>query len=177
MTTDIKTNLHTLMIPILSNCVRDVFGNSLVSLALFGSVARGDYKIDSDIDIFITIEDMPKSRSERSHLILNKWIPLYKERGERFYIDVILPELHTVLRDKAQVLEGGFLYLDLVSEAKILVDRDGFFENHLNRFGEKMKEWGSQKYIEQDGYYWIVKPGLQNGEILDLSTKGFLWPR
>ena len=66
------------------------------------------------------------------------------------------------------------MYLDLVSEAKILVDRDGFFENHLERFGKKMKEWGSQKYIEQDGYYWIVKPGLQNGEILDLSTKGFL---
>jgi predicted nucleotidyltransferase len=136
MITDKLTNVHTKMIPILSNCVKEVFENSLVSLALFGSVARGDYKLDSDIDIFITIEDMPKSRSERSHLILNKLIPLYKERGERLYIDVILPELHTVLRDKAQVLEGGFLYLDLVSEAKILVDRDGFFENHLERFAK-----------------------------------------
>jgi predicted nucleotidyltransferase len=174
MKNDKIKNLHTLMIPILSNCVKEVFENSLVSLALFGSVARGDYKLDSDIDIFITIEDIPKSRSERSHLILNNLIPLYKERGERIYPDVVLPELHSVLRDKAQVLEGGFLYLDLVSEAKILVDRDGFFENHLERFGKKMKEWGSQKYIEQDGYYWIVKPGLQNGEILDLSTKGFL---
>jgi len=174
MTTDIINNLHTKMIPILTDSVRDVFESSLVSLALFGSVARGDYKLDSDIDIFITIEDMPKSRSERSHLILNKLIPLYKERGERLYPDAVIPELHSVLRDKAQVLEGGFLYLDLVSEAKILVDRDGFFENHLERFAKKMKEWGSQKYIEPDGYYWIVKPGLQTGEILDLSTKGFL---
>ena len=174
MKTDDITDLHTKMIPILSDCVREVFEDSLVSLALFGSVARGDYKLESDIDIFITIEDIPKSRSERSHLILNNLIPLYKERGERIYPDVVLPELHSVLRDKAQVLEGGFLYLDLVSEAKILVDKDSFFENHLKRFGKKMKEWGSQKYIEQDGYYWIVKPGLQDGEILDLSTKGFL---
>ena len=146
----------------------------LYSLHYLDPLQRGDFKSESDIDIFFTIVDKPKSRSERSHLILNKLIPLYKERGERLYPDVVLPELHSVLRDKAQVLEGGFLYLDLVSEAKILVDRDSFFENHLERFGKKMKEWGSQKYIEQDGYYWIVKPGLQNGEILDLSTKDFL---
>jgi uncharacterized protein len=171
MTTDSINNLQPKMIPILSDCVREVFEDSLVSLALFGSVARGDFKSESDIDIFITIVDKPKSRSERSHLILNKLLPLYKKRGESLYPNVELPELHPIIRDKAQVLEGGFLYLDLVSEAKMLVDKDGFFQNHLEQFARKMKEWGSQKFTEPDGYYWIVKPGLQKGEILDLSTK------
>ena len=165
---------HTKMIPIITECVREVFQKSLVSLALFGSVARGDHKIESDIDIFITIEDNPKSRSERSNLLLNHLLPLYQERAEKLYPGIVHPELHTVLRDKEQVMEGGFLYLDLVSEAKILLDREGFFQTHLNIFAKKMKEWGSQKFIESDGYYWIVKPGLGIGELLDLSTKEYV---
>lgn len=171
MTSKNCVDIHPKLIPIITDCVREVFQKSLVSLALFGSVARGDHKIESDIDLFITIEDNPKSRLERSNLILNKLIPLYTERAEKMQLNIELPELHTVLRDKEQVLEGGFLYLDLVSEAKILVDRDGFFKNHLEQFAKKMKEWGSQKFIESDGYYWIVKPGLLAGEVLDLSTK------
>lgn len=37
-------------------------GENLVSLVLFGSVARGDYRQDSDIDLLVVCESLPSNR-------------------------------------------------------------------------------------------------------------------
>jgi len=36
----------------------EVFGESLVSLVLIGSYARGDYSVDSDVDMLVVLESV-----------------------------------------------------------------------------------------------------------------------
>ncbi len=46
----------------------EVFGENLVSLVVFGSVARGDYRRDSDIDLLLVVKNLPKGRFRRVEL-------------------------------------------------------------------------------------------------------------
>ena len=51
--------------------VKSIFGNSLVSVILYGSYARGDFDDDSDIDIMAII-DLPADEISRHNAEIDK---------------------------------------------------------------------------------------------------------
>ena len=59
----------------LSKEAKDVYGNKLKEIILFGSCARGDYESDSDVDIMILLdvqaESVPQEMSRISPVIHN----------------------------------------------------------------------------------------------------------
>ena len=44
------------------------FGDKLVSVVVYGSLARGEMRRDSDIDLLIVVDGLPKSRLRRQDL-------------------------------------------------------------------------------------------------------------
>ncbi|MEM0011313.1 MAG: nucleotidyltransferase domain-containing protein [Candidatus Bathyarchaeia archaeon] len=54
----------------LLNALLAHFGDNLVSLVVYGSVARGSARRDSDIDLLIVANALPRSRMERQNLFL-----------------------------------------------------------------------------------------------------------
>lgn len=44
---------------------QDVLGDDLVSVVLFGSVARGEARPDSDIDLIVVVSELPPGRFAR----------------------------------------------------------------------------------------------------------------
>lgn len=60
------------------------------------------------------------------------------------------------------------IFLDLVEEGIMLRD-DGTFRTKLNHLHERMKALGSRKVTLDDGtYYWLLKPGMRFGEVIEL---------
>ncbi len=53
------------LVNVLTKEVKRYYGNRIVSIALFGSVAREAYRSDSDIDILLIVERLPKGRTKR----------------------------------------------------------------------------------------------------------------
>jgi predicted nucleotidyltransferase len=51
-------------------------GDDLVSVVVYGSVARGSPKKDSDIDILIVADSLPESRMKRQELFLEIESPI-----------------------------------------------------------------------------------------------------
>ncbi|MDW8034480.1 MAG: nucleotidyltransferase domain-containing protein [Nitrososphaerota archaeon] len=147
--------------------IKSFYGERLVTIALFGSVARGTYTFDSDIDILIIAKDLPQGRMKRVRefeTVEEKIEPLlsaFKKEGLNTY-------LSPIIKSPEEAKIGSPLFLDMVEDVKILFDRDNFFSNILARLKQRLKELGSIRVWKGDAWYWILKPDLKPGEIIEL---------
>ncbi len=148
--------------------IRSFYGDRLVSVVIFGSVARETQNFDSDLDVLIIAEELPKGRMKRIgefQTVEEKIDPflesLRKENGINTYISAII-------KSPEETEKGSPLFLDMVEDAKILFDRDGFFGKRLDRLRKRLKELGSKRIWKGNAWYWDLKPDYKPGEIFEI---------
>ena len=151
-------------------CLRDTLrsrlGDGLVSLVLYGSRARGTHRDDSDIDVLVVIEGLPRDRAGR-HAVLR---PI-KEAVDREHACAMgrpAPHLAYIVKTPEEARHHPPLYLDMTEDAILVWDRDGFFAEVLERLRRRMAELGSRRVWLGDGWYWILKPDMRWGERVEL---------
>jgi hypothetical protein len=148
--------------------LREVYGGRLMTVALFGSRARGDQRPGSDVDLLVIADGMPPSYTDRLAEIRALIDRTNRELARVAPADPP-PCLSVVLKDRA---EGAFhapLYLDLTEDARLLVDRDGFFAGILTDVRARMAELGSRRiWLGQDRWYWDLKPDSRPGEVIEI---------
>lgn len=140
-----------------------LYGDRLVSLAVFGSVARGTMGPESDVDLLIVAEPLPRGRMARVREF---------EAVDRATIEVMVDAarggVHTTLspvfKTPREVERGSPLFLDMTDEARILVDRDGFLRSYLDGLASRLRALGAGRVRRGGGYYWILKAELRPGE-------------
>ena len=148
--------------------LEDKFGDRLVSVVLYGSVARGDNRKDSDVDLLVVIKDLPKSVTERQELFMEveKELDDYVERlmDEGYYIT-----LSPVLKTPEEASRFSPLYMDMTEDAIILFDRDDFFRNVLERVKKRLEELGFERvWISKKAWYWR-KRNYKFGEVIQFD--------
>jgi len=131
-------------------------GDRLVSVALYGSVARGEARPSSDIDLFVVATGLPRGRFARQDV----WDDLDLALGE--------PGLSVVLHTPEEAARTRPLYLDMTEDAILLVDREGFFAAVLDRLRRRMRELGSVRHRQGRLRYWELAPGHRPGEDIEL---------
>lgn len=135
----------------------------LISIVLFGSVARREARVTSDIDVLIVAEGLPRSLADRRRPFLQAWDRVCAERGLRHV------ERNLILKTPDEAKVRSPLYLDLVEDAVLIVDRHGFFAQVLAGMGARMRELGSRRIHLPDGsWYWDLKPDFRFGEIVEI---------
>ncbi|MCD6312352.1 MAG: nucleotidyltransferase domain-containing protein [Thaumarchaeota archaeon] len=137
----------------------EVFGEELVSVTLFGSAARGESREDSDIDLLIVIENLPKDRFERYEL--------YREAEEKLGDEA--SRISPILKTPEEASRMSPLYLDLVEDSIILYDKNDFMKKILERLRKKLKNLGAKRVRRGKSWYWILKPDLKFGEVLEIE--------
>ena len=146
-----------------SNAWLALMRDKLVCLVLFGSVARRQAADSSDIDLLIVAEGFPRSLRDRRRPLLDAWERTQAAKG--------LPHVEWSLVTKSPD-EARFhspLYLDIVEDGILILDRDRFFEQILSEMRERMRTLGSRRVYLQDGsWYWDLKPDYRRGEIFRL---------
>ncbi len=151
-----STLLDNLLKILKKNC-----GDNLVSLILYGSIARGDYKLDSDIDLLIIFEKLPKKRlSRQKFFILLENEVSFTELNEKNYYPTFSPILKT--REEARFLSP--LYLDMINDAIILFDKDNFFYDVLQTLNSQLIKLGAKKKNIGKKWYWDLKPTYKFGD-------------
>jgi hypothetical protein len=88
----------------------------------------------------------------------------YEELIRRGYT----PDVAAILYTPEEIRETKPIFLDLVEEGILLHD-DGTVRAKLDQLRARMKTLGSRKIVLDDGtYYWLLKPGLRFGEVIEL---------
>ncbi len=60
------------------------------------------------------------------------------------------------------------MFLDMVEDARLVVDRAGFFAAILERLRRRMRELGSRRIWQGTRWYWVLKPDRRPGEVIEL---------
>jgi predicted nucleotidyltransferase len=148
--------------------LRNLYGARLVTCAVYGSVGRGAMREDSDIDFLVVARDLPQGRWARVREfgpIETRLAPMLQPRVAGAFPILLSP----VFKTPAEVEARSPLFLDMVEDARLLHDADGFFACFLDGMRERMRKLGSRRVWRGNVWYWDLKPDYQPGEV-------FEWP-
>lgn len=152
--------------------VRDLiisrYGERLVSIAVFGSVARGDFNSESDIDLMVIV-DTEGSMGKRLDNFGAVFMELFKTHAYKLCREKRLPHrIQPIILTPNEVRRRPSILLDLVIDGRVIFDRANFLRLELEALQARLKELGAKR-IERGGkWYWILKPGIKRGEVVEV---------
>lgn len=162
----LRETFEELLSDILAAC-QACYGERLVSLAVFGSVARQTQRPDSDIDLLLVVDDLPNGRMPRVGEFEQVELQLARSLA-RAASAGIHTRLSPVFRTPAELETGSPLLLDMVEDARILFDRDATLARRLQRLRARLHELGARRIRKGGGYYWQLKPDYRPGDVIEL---------
>jgi len=161
-----KTHYESLLVHLLA-AGQQHYGSRLVSLAVFGSVGRGTPRPDSDIDLLVVAEELPHGRLRRAaefrvvETTLSPYLAEARAAG-------LAPELSPVFKTPAEVQRGSLLFLDMIEDARILSDREGFLREALTLFKARLDRLGARRIWRGNAWFWDLKPDYKRGEVFEV---------
>jgi len=144
------------------------FGEGLVSVVLFGSVARCEAGFESDIDVLVVVRDLPRSRFRRQDIFMDVEEALQRDI-EALEAAGYRVEFSPIIKTPEEASRISPLYLDMVYDAVILYDRGDFFTSILERLRKKLEELGAERVKMGRKWYWRLKRGYRFGEVIEIE--------
>jgi predicted nucleotidyltransferase len=149
------------------DAAKTVYGGRLVSVVVYGSVARGTMRFDSDIDLLIVARGLPKGQSRR-RVEFREVERLVEPEMHRLAGLGVTTELSVVFKTPEEVEIGSPLFFDMVEDARILFDENGAFSKRLDRLRKRMAELGAKRIWKGNAWYWDLKPDYKPGEVFEI---------
>jgi hypothetical protein len=145
---------------------RAALGDDLVAIALFGSVARGEARPQSDLDLYV----VTRKPSPGDPRLREMWGRIdasseYRALVRAGYRPTPSPVPHTI----GDLARHPWILLDIAHHGVILHDPESILERELNLVRRRMAELGSRRVELPDGsWYWDLKPDWRPGEVIEL---------
>jgi hypothetical protein len=149
--------------------VKAHFDDRLVSICFFGSAARGEASLESDIDVLVIAENLPRDyglrirETNRIHELLRKgevYKRLRSTGASAFISDVYLTP------EEAQ--SHPPILLDVADHGIVVYDREGFLARVLEDIRERLRQLGGRRIRARKGYYWVLKPDAKPTEVVEI---------
>jgi predicted nucleotidyltransferase len=150
----------------LERAVRELLselGSSVVGVALFGSLARGEAGERADADFLVVLRGIEHSLERRRRV----YFPLYRglNRDEARPMDVTVIDLDDSLLDDPNLLLTPLL-LNAGWEGKVLWDPEGRLSRFFQKIRELVQRAGLERYRTPDGKYgWKPRSGFGPYEV------------
>ena len=114
------------------NFLKREFGDDLISVCLFGSIAKGDFKCGSDIDVLVVIKGLPLDIGYRIRRISHIKRKLKATEEYKALKNRNLPRLISeVIFTPEEIKKHPSILLDITIDGIILYDKDNFLKKEL----------------------------------------------
>lgn len=161
--TEATEELRKLLPHCLEAC-RKVYGESLLGLLLFGSVARGDARFDSDVDLLLIADRLPPRRRQRLEALRGEAVEPLEEARDALFLRGYPAEISWIFRTPGELGEGAPFFLDLPEEGEILFERAKFVSDFLRRIERMRRREGARKIAVAGEECWDFRgPGGKGG--------------
>jgi predicted nucleotidyltransferase len=151
--------------------LKDSFKGKLLSVAVFGSVARGTANFpQSDIDVLIVLEGAEKlSFGERFKSLIDVEEKLSRtEEYSRFKKAYgSSPNIQEIILAPVELRAHPPVILDLTTDVIIIYDT-GILKEEIKKLKKRLQELGARRVVRKDSWFWILKPDLKLGETVEL---------
>ena len=145
----------------------EVYGPRLVGVVLFGSVAHGTMRPDSDIDLLIVAEPLPDGRMPRMDEFLR-----VEERSAASLAEArtrgVDTRLSPIIWTPDEVPQAGFIKYDIATEGVIVHDPDRRIDAILRGLRVRLEERGAIRASYEGMPYWILEPNLKPGQVVEI---------
>ena len=146
---------------------RSALGSDLLAIACFGSVARGEPTLESDLDLYVvTRETVSPLLDPRLGTVgrLRETLE-YKALEQYGYRPDPMPIFHSA----EKLATHPWILLDIADHGVILSDSEGILTKELEAVRRRLQDLGSQRIQRPDGsWYWDLKPDWHPGETVAL---------
>lgn len=146
----------------LGQACRDIYGDRLVSLAVFGSVGRDRPRPDSDIDVLLVVGRLPQGHTARV-----REFDLVETQLESDLRDAaargVTTRFSPVIRTPEELSAAGLPFIDMALEARVLFDRAGFLARYVKNLRESLKAGGAQRVSDGSAPHWRLRPVASKG--------------
>ncbi len=142
--------------------LREGFGSRLVSVGLFGSVARGSPSKTSDLDLYVVGDWKSASRSERLDEVF-PYLKMLNDERLRLLNNGIATDASVYPVSREEAVRFHSLHLDLSSEGIVLYDPTGFLSTAWSRLKVWLEKKGAERVQTGETWYWRLDPGLKVG--------------
>lgn len=146
------------------NLIVNYYKDNLKTLVIFGSYARGAFRLNSDIDLFIILEKKESRSKVLQEFILQIEKPMQKEElnlYDKYGVDV---SLSPFILSSEEAVYFYPIYLDMIDYSIIIADDDDFFKNILNNLIRIKNKYGFKKESMGNRYIWDMTAKNMVGE-------------
>lgn len=166
---EVPQKVYLPLIARFTSCALRAMNGNLVSLVVYGSVANGKAGPNSDIDMLLVSHDLPRSYSQRASLLADLIQQISPIRNRLWQEKGICPDLDITGLTPADASINQPIYLDMIDRSIIILDRNDFLSQKLEKLREELERIGSKKICSPKGtWFWSLKPNLKPGEVLEI---------
>jgi predicted nucleotidyltransferase len=162
--------LYKEYVNLICRSIRSRLKDSLISIVLFGSVARGEEGEGSDIDLLVISSGFKGSVGERLKTFQEIELSLVKSDARvKLRRSKLGTSISPIPLTPEEVKKNPPILLDILTDGVILYDKDDFIRRHLSKFKRRLKALGARKIFLPSGkWYWDLKPDYKFGEVIEI---------
>lgn len=150
-----------------SQTAKAVLGSELVSIVLFGSVARQQCRPTSDIDLIVVLRDAPMGAGAR-RAILEPVRSGVQPLIDRIWLEGLFTDFTEIILTVNEAKKTHRLFLEVIEDGVILYDAGGFFAGVLERLREALLRMGAKRRTIGNLRYWDLKPDFKPGDVVEI---------
>lgn len=151
----------------LVDACRAVYGDRLVGVVVYGSVGRGLMRPDSDVDVLVVAEPLPRGRGarmaefERVEALVE---PVLVEAGRAGVTTWLSP----IVRTFDELDRSGFIVFDIACDGRVVHDPTGRVSTYLEGVRRRLASRGAQRRSASGRTYWVLQPDVRPGQVVTL---------